>query len=385
MKKIIILILCLTLCGCTDYAELNTLSIVTAVSIDKEESQYKIAVLIANSPKAQTTSKEGEAKTTVYEAKGKTISEAVNLINKKSPKQLYFSHVNVVIISEKIGKEGFLKTADWMMRHPQTRDRFYLMQVNNDKASDVLKIISPLESFPSQSIATLIESSQNAKSTGDSASYSNFIGRVLEKGYDPIMPTIIINGSVKKGSKQENLETAMPNTYLSLGPIAIYKKDKLIATTTKKETEIIQLINGEAKELICKIKYKNNTANIYAEKINTKIELENKNKINIKLKLRGNIYEINGPIKLDNPNNIEKLEKTWSKTLKKEIKKILNKTTKDYKSDIFGFGNLIYKKYPKYWKKINDKYLSNLNINIKIETQIISTGSLTKTLEEGEK
>lgn len=385
MKKIIILVLCLALCACTDYAELNTLSIVTAVSIDKEKDNYKMAVLIANSPKAQTTSKEGEAKTTVYEAKGKTIAEVIKLIDKKTPKKLYFSHINVVIISEEIGKEGFLKTADWLMRHPQTRNRFYLMQVKNDKASDVLKIISPLESFPSQSIATLIESSQNAKANTSAASYSNFIGRVLEKGYDPIMPTIIINGSVKKGSKQENLETAMPNTYLSLGPIAIYKKDKLIATSTRKETEMIQLINGEAKELTSKIKYKNITANIFAENIKSKISLKDKNKIEIKIKMLGNIYEINGNINIDNPKNIKKLEKKWSKTLKKDIKKLINKTTKKYKTDIFGFGNLIYKNHPKKWKKIKNNYLSKLDIKVKVDTSIISTGSLTKTLKEGEK
>lgn len=384
MKKILLLFICLTLFGCTDYAELNKLSIVTAVAIDKEDD-YKMTVLIANSPKAQTTSKEGEAKTTVYSGKGKTIAEAIKTIDKKSPKQLYFSHVNVVIISNKIGKDGFLKVADWLMRNPQTRNRFYLMQINDNKASNVLKIISPLESFPSQSIATLIESSQNAKATGDTASYSNFIGRILEEGYEPIMPTIKINGSVKKGSKQENLETSEPNTYLGLGPIAIYKKDKYVDTTNKKETETIQIINNEAKELVYKCKYKNNTLNIFSNNIKTKIKLINKNKVNIYVKAKGDITEINGKINLNNPQNIESLEKTWNKSLKKDINNLINKLKYKYKSDIFGFGNMIYKNHPQSWKKIkekwNDKYLQKLNVNVHINTEIVSTGSLTKTLK----
>ena len=45
MKKLAIFIICLFLCGCADYAELNKLSIVTAVSIDKEEEKYKISGL----------------------------------------------------------------------------------------------------------------------------------------------------------------------------------------------------------------------------------------------------------------------------------------------------------------------------------------------------
>lgn len=386
MKKIILLILCLTICGCNDYAELNKLSLVTAAAIDKNDKKYEVTLLIANSPKQDTSAKEGEAKTTVYKAKGKTVSEAIKTIDRKTPKQLYFSHINVVVISEKIGKEGFLKVADWLIRHPQTRNRFYLVQVNKNKASDVLKIISPLESFPSQSIATLIESNKNSRSIGDTASYSNFIGRILETGYEPLMPTVNINGNPKKGAKQENVETAQPSTYLSLGNLAIYKGDKLIKTTTKKESEIIHIINNEAKELIYNINYKNNNASIYSNNIKTKIKLKNSNSLDIYVNGTGTIYEINGSINLNKIENIKKLEKKWNENLKKDIKKTIKNIKEEYKSDIFGFGNLIYKNYPKKWKIIkkdwNNKYFKKINIKIHTNTKIVSTGSLTKTLEE---
>ena len=386
MKKVILLIICLSLCGCNDYAELNKLSLVTATAIDKKDNKYEVTLLIANSPKQDTSAKEGEAKTTVYKAKGKTVAQAIKDIDRKTPKQLYFSHINVVVISEEIGKEGFLKIADWLIRHPQTRNRFYLIGVNKNKASDVLKIISPLESFPSQSIATLIESNKNSRSIGDTASYSNFIGRILETGYEPVMPTININGNPKKGAKQENVETAQPSTYLSLGNLAIYKGDKLIKTTTKKESEIIHIINNEAKELIYNIKYKDNNASIYSNNLKTKIKLKNTNKIDIYVKGTGAIYEINGPLNINKIKNIKKLEKKWNNKLKKDIEETINKVKKDYKSDIFGFGNLIYKNHPKKWKKIknnwNDKYFKELKIKVHTNTKIVSTGSLNKTLEE---
>ena len=386
MKKIILLIICISLCGCNDYAELNKLSLVTGAAIDKNKDKYEVALLIANSPKQDTSAKEGEAKTTVYKAKGNTVAQAIKEIDKKTPKELYFSHINVVVISEEIGKEGFLKTADWLIRHPQTRNRFYLIQVNKNKASDVLKIISPLESFPSQSIATLIESNKKKGAIGDTASYSNFIGRILETGYEPIMTTININGNPKKGAKQENVETSEPNTYLSLGNLAIYKNDKLIKTTTKKESEIIQIINNESKEILYNVKYKNNRSNIYSNNIKTKIKLKNSNNLDIYIKATGTIYEINGPLNLNNIKNIKKLEKKWNKNLKKDIEKTIKIIKEDYKSDIFGFGNLIYKNYPKKWKKIknnwNNKYFKKLNIKIHTNVKIISTGSLTKTLEE---
>lgn len=384
MKKIIMLIICLLITGCSDYTELNKLSIVTAMAIDKTKDKYEVTLLIANSPKSNTTSKEGEAKTTVYKSTGKTISETIKKIDKKTPKQLYFSHVNVVVISEAIGKDGFFKIADWLIRYPQTRNRFYLMQINNDKASNVLKIISPLESFPSQSIATLVESNKNSKATGDSASYSNFIGRILEEGYEGIMQTIKINGNVKEGSKQKNIETAEPKTYLSLGPLAIYKNDKLIKTTTNKETEQIQIINNEAKELIYDLKYKDKTINIFSNNIKSKIKMKNAKKIDIYISGYGSINEINGHLDLE--KNIKNIEKMWNKNLKKDLKKLINKTKNEYQSDIFGFGNMIYKKYPQKWKNIkNKKYLKQISVTIHTNLKINSAGSLVGTLKGDKK
>ena len=309
MKKILILIICLFISGCNDYAELNKLSLVTAAAIDKNKNKYEISLLIANSPKMDTSAKEGEAKTTVYKGKGKTISTAIKAIEKKTPKELYFNHINVIIISEEIGKEGFLKTADWWMRNPQTRNRFYLMQVNNNKASDVLKIVSPLESFPSQSIATLIETNKNSRSFGDTSSYSNFIGRILETGYEPLMPTIKINGNPKEGSKQTNLESSEPKTYLSLGELAIYRGDKLIKTTNKKESEMIRIINNEEKELIYNTKYKKNNITFFSNNLKTTIKLTSNNSAEINITGNGTIYEINGKINLNSTKEIKKIEK----------------------------------------------------------------------------
>ena len=58
----------------------------------------------------------------------------------------------------------------------------------------------------------------------------------------------------------------------------------------------------------------------------------------------------------------------------------------EYKSDILGYGNKIYVKYPKQWDKIenkwNDKYLQKLKVNIDVDMTIESAGSLIRTIEE---
>lgn len=387
MKKLIIIlaIIIIPISGC-GYKELNNLSIVTAVAFDKQEENYELSFLIANSPKSQTSSKEGEAKTTVYSSQGKTIAEASKKIEQIVPKQIYLGHINVVIISEDIAKEGFLNIADWLLRNPQTRKKFYLLQAKDEKAKNILKIVSPLESFPSQSIATLIESNSETKSVATNITYSNFISQILEKGHDPTLPSITIKGDAKKGSNEKNLETTEPESYLALGPLAIYKKDKLKGFLTEKESWTVNVLKNEAKEINYNVKYQNQDISIETNNLKTKIKIKNEKNIEITVSGKGNIYNINNKINLQNYQEIHKIEKKWNQNLKQDLYNTIKKITKTYQTDIFGFGNLIYKNKPKTWQKIeknwNNKYLQNINIKIKTNLKIEDTGSLVETIKE---
>ena len=391
MKKfalIITFILTITLTGCGGYKELNNLSIVTAVAFDKTNDEYELSFLIANSPKAQTSAKEGEAKTTVYTGKGKTIAEASKDIEQIVPKQIYLGHINVVVISEDIAEDGFLKIADWLLRNPQTRKKFYLLQAKDVSAKNILKIVSPLESFPSQSIATLIESNSETKSIASSITYSNFISQILEKGYDPILPSITIKGSVKKGSNEKNLETTEPESYLVLGPIAIYKGDKLVGFLSEKESWAINVLKNEAKEVNYNVKYQNQDISIETSSLKSNIKIIDEKTIEITISGVGDIYNINNQIDIQNYKEINKIEKTWSKSLKQDLSKVVKKVQNKYKADIFGFGNLIYKNNPKTWetleKEWNSKYFPNLKVKIKTNLKINATGSLEKTIKEAQ-
>lgn len=390
MKKLILiittLIISVTLTGCGGYEELNNLSIVTAVAFDKTDDGYELSFLIANSPKAQTSSKEGEAKTTVYTGKGKTIAEASKDIEQIVPKQVYLGHINVVVISEDIAKDGFLKIADWLLRNPQTRKKFYLLQAKDEKAKNILKIVSPLESFPSQSIATLIESNSETKSIATSITYSNFISQILEKGYDPVLPSITINGSVKEGSNEKNLETTEPESYLVLGPLAIYKGDKLKGFSTEEESWAINVLKGDSKEINYNVKYQNENISIETSSLKSTIKIIDEKNIEITISGVGDIYNINNKIDIQDYKEINKIEKAWSSSLKKDLTKVIKKVQNKWQADIFGFGNLIYKNNPNTWEKLeknwNSKYFPHLNIKVKTDLKIDATGSLLNTIKE---
>ncbi len=389
-NKIILLFICLLMVtGCGNYRELNDLAIVTSIAIDKSGDEYELSFLIANSPKSQTSNKEGEATTTIYSGKGKTLNEATNVIDRKTPKSLYYGHINVVVISEEIAKEGFFKIADWLLRNPETRKQFYIIQSKENTASSILKIVEPLESFPSQSIASLIESNATFESLTSNIKYSPFVERILSPGFDPILPAVSINGTVKKGSNEKNLETTVPKTYIKLNDAAIFRKDKFIDYIGEKDSQAINVLNDSISEFKFAFKYNKADIVFISDNINTKIKLKDFNHIDIKVSGDGYLAEVNGQVKIENTNVVKKIEKKLEKEVKEHLKSTLKKMQNEYKADVFGFGNKLYGKYPSKWKKVedewNDKYFSKLNIDVKTDFVISSSGSLNRTLEEVKK
>ena len=383
-NKLLFLLICFLLTGCGNYRELNNIAIVTAVGIDKKEDKYELSFLIANSQKAQTSTKEGEAQTTVYSGKGKTLTEASEHIAYKSPKKLYYGHINVVIISEDVAKDNFLKVADYLIRYPESRKKFFLMQTK-DNPKDVLKIVSPLESFPSQSIATLLKSTKDTEGVIDVVDYSTFIGKILEEGFDPVLPVLSIKGNQEKGNKSENIESTEPEAYIKLDSVAIFRGGKFLGYENFKVGKAINIINNNVNEFKNNFKYKKKPVGSYCDFVSTKIKVKKFNKVSVKVDGKCFISEINSKTDLENPKTVKKMEQALNKSLKKQLQNTILDMQNKYHSDVFGFGNKIYKKYPN-WKNIkdnwNDVYFHRLNIEIKTCLKIYSSGSLDRTIKE---
>lgn len=388
-KIFVLLLLCLCLCGCGNYRELNQIAIITGIGIDKKDGEYEISLLIANAGKSETTPKEGESQPTVYSGKGESLVEATKEVDRKTPKQLYFGHVNVVLISEKIAKEGFLNVADWLLRNPESRKKFYLLMTKDASAKEVLEIVSPLESFPSQNIATLMGSNEETQAITNSVTYSDFVNDILVSGIEPILPSITVVGDEEDGNDKSNLDTTTPESYLKLESIAVFNNDKFKGFVSDNDSKAINILKNTVKQSVFTINYDNAKVNLSTKNINSKIKIKNAREFNIKVTGDATLAEINSNTDLNNEEVIKKIENKLNATIKRQINKAIKKMQTKYQSDIFGFGNLIYKNYPDTWKKIKDDwneiYFPKIKVNIQTDVELVSTGSLENTIRKEDK
>ena len=369
MKKLV-LILLIFITGCWNYNEINNLAITTAIAVDKENDKLKVSILIANPKKQESPSNENESAVVIYSGLGKTISEAMNEISLISPKKIYIEHLTILVISDEIAKKNLGNVLDYFLRNSESTKRFEVAIAKNSKALDVIKIMKPLESFPSQSISNNIKIASETEAKSTSTLFNDFIYDLTLIGKNPNLPSIKIIGNSNKGSKNNNLEKSNIKNYIKLDNLAIFDNDKLLGYLNTNDSKGANVINNKVSEMNIYLKCNKNYSVIKIFKLKTKKSYINK--LNFELFTNGEatIIEDNCNHNLGDIKIIEKLEKK----LNKKLKSIINSTissTKKYKSDIFGFGNILYKYNPNYYKKFNNWHKTGyINTNIKISTNI---------------
>lgn len=387
MKKIILsLILLLTLSGCWNYNELNEFSIVSGVAIDKSGDEYEMSVLISNSPKSNSSdSNSSESQVVVYSGKGQSIFSALKQIGLISPSELYFGSFSVLVISEEVAKDGINNAIDFFVRYPSARKNFYVVLSKDSKAKDTLKIMSPLSSFPSQQITDNVKTTTELQGIISSTNFNDLLSTILSDGTELSINCIEIIGDIEEGSSKENIESSEPKTYTKLGNIGIFKDDKLVDWANREESLGINIINGETKEMFLDIEYKDGYVVIDSTSFSSDVSVELKNeepKVNIGLSGEARIIEVEGDIDLKDSKVIEEIQKKTNKKIKKRVQEAIDLAIK-HKTDIFGFGQMFYQKYPKYfnkekenWNKNLDKLEININSDLMLKNKVSSKNSL---------
>lgn len=144
--------LCLLLItGCWNRRELNDLALVVAMSIDKSGDQYMVTLQVVDA--GEVSSKIGTSGRTpviTYSEKGKHVFEAIRKMTTETPRKLYFSHLQMLVISEDIAKEGISKSLEFLSRDHEVRKDFFVVIAKEEQAKSILENITSLEKIPAQ-------------------------------------------------------------------------------------------------------------------------------------------------------------------------------------------------------------------------------------------
>ncbi len=383
MKKLLIIPLILLLTGCWNYRELNQLAITTGIAIDKEDNIYKVTIMIANSKKDTGSDGSITPSAAVYDGTGKTIYEAFKDTSLSVSKQIYLSHIDVLVLSEEIASNNLTDVIDFLFRYPQTRNNFYLVLAKEQTASEILKVTTPLETFPSQNLAKNLEITNKLQGFTYTVDFTEFTKSLVSKGINPVLPSVTVIGDSEEGNKEDNIKQNEPTTYLKLDMLGIFKNDKFVAWADPDESKGINIINNKIYILGVIIDYQDEKIVTEITEMETSFEVKD-NKVKITIDTEGAIQEINAKLDLYDTKVIEELKNSNIEKIKEYVNKAID-LAKNNKTDIFGFGNYVYKNDPKKWQEVKDKWddevFPNLEIEIEVNLNLQSKGSINNVFE----
>lgn len=391
--KILIVLMFITLTtGCWQYTELNDLALVTGIGIDKEKDDYLLSVQIINVRK-QTKNFAGNEETpvTVFDATGKTLGEALNKISLELPHELYFGHIDMVVIGEETAKLGIREFIDFLLRDRDVRKIYPVIIAKGNKAIDVLKILTPIETIPSINLTSIISSAQKISGYTGKRSFEDVLECLYMPGRHPGVSAVEIIGTVEDGEKSDNISETDPKTKLIASHIGILNDDKLVGFLSEKEALGYNIIRGRVVSSVisfpCNEEDDYGSVKIDEPKVSYKTKLEdNKPSGEIKVEFTATLTDYNCKLNIKKSENIKKIEKMVDEEMKTIIEAVMKATQKTYGIDILGFGEYIYQNNYKDWLEVEkdwDKLYSNMPYKIEVKSRINNTGSITNPAREG--
>ncbi|MEV5028312.1 Ger(x)C family spore germination protein [Paenibacillus sp. LPE1-1-1.1] len=353
LKLCILLTLFVFLEGCWDRTELNDLALVTAMSFDltkDKQIQTTIQVIIPqNQGGGLSGGVSGGApkKTTIRGEKGINISDALSKLQRKIPRRLFWGQCKVFIFSEEVAKAGIKDEFDFLVRHPQPRERAYMF-VSKGKASESLELFPPIERSSSEVLRELADLQIGVKVTLEQLS-------MMLKGdaEAAALPLVHILPKVKSAEPLQTIPYLMG--------AALFKKDKMVGQISEKTTRGVMWILNEIDEYTVTFTMDGNKDLVSLKPVKAKVKLlpkieGDKWMMTIKVKAEGDIIQNGTEWNPMNPKFLEKMDKAFEDDIRDRIDEALQEVQQKNKADILGFATAFHRKYPKQWEKNKDNW-----------------------------
>ncbi|MCM3726518.1 Ger(x)C family spore germination protein [Neobacillus cucumis] len=384
---VLLVVMVALLSGCWNQRELNKIAIVMAMGVDKVEQtdNYRVSFQVVNPgavASGLTGGGAGEMPVTVFTSTGRTLLEAIRKSSQRVPRELFFSHMQLLVIGEDLAKSGVTELFDYFDRGHEVRLTTKVIVTRGTKAESILKILTPIEKIPANGLAGEMDMSEKLWSENINNTIDDVIKTFVTEGKNPIISGAAIIGNTKEGYKKT--EQSSPPTLMETRGVAIFKDGKLSRWVDGHAARGILLVQNKVKSTLVVLKPTGNKeVDIEILRSLTDVSTEIKAGIpliHIRIRQEGRLGGITYPLDLSKSKELVKLQKEWSKVTNKEVKEAV-KVAQSAKSDIFGIGEGMKRSNPKEWEGLKKEWnetFAKAKVYVTVDSIIRRTGMRTK-------
>lgn len=367
MKRwIALLILCMlviTAAGCWDVREIGTRAFVMAVALDSgsKGENYKVTFAILN-PKLQKKYLD-QPTTTLQTVEVDSIPQAVEKIQSRISRHIDMAHTRVILVGEEKARDSFLDIIDYLQRNPGVQMRVQLMFVQGREAEDILKLEPVMErDVPDELIAlSRMEREQPCVRTATFCDFTSELRTSNGRG---------LGARVLASEKEE---------YFIWNGAAVFDHWKLAGWLSHEEMKganwILQpweaILEGKIGESIYTYQVQKKRTRIVAH-------TDGPLRFTVHISTNGMILQQQGKrLKLNQQENITKLENLFARTIEAQVKEAIFKAQKELGIDYLGFERELEMQAPQELKKYNwEEKFPTIPIDVQVESRLLSIGMI---------
>lgn len=378
-KKIYILLLFIfistNLSSCWNYREINDMSIVSGVAIDKggADGKYEVTVELIDIQQGKDINMHSKYITLSGNTMFEISRNMIALIGKK----LYWSHSKSIIISEDIARDGISEILDWYSRDAETRTDARVLVSKENTAKEVLKSKPVTENYTSFELSKLLKN-EDTLSNVPVVDLWDILDTLAQDGLSTWLPTVKINKN-----NDDNI--------LQVDGSAIFSKDKLIGCIDENSTKNILFAKDKVKGGLLVLDKESEspiTFEIFKNKTTIKPSVENGNlQFNIYTDTTVSLDEIQSDYEFYTEEGKNELENELSDMLQKSIYSSIKRIQSEYGADILGFGAKLNENNPATWNDVKDdwdKTFKTLTISVNSKVNIKNSAVTSKPIKVGD-
>lgn len=383
----------LILSGCWDHRELSDITVVVGMAVDKgDDDKYTLTVEGINAKELSDKTASGFAPSVIFKIEGDTLAELSQKMNVGISKNLIYSHMKILVIGEEVLKSGLLDFLDFLERNREIRDDFNIVTARNVKAADILTVTYLVQKSSSLKLHTQLHSFVDSWGGDPNIRLNDIIQAFTSAGKRGVMAALTIQGDPKKGNSVDNMKKGSPDATVVVDSLVILKNDKLLGFLPLEDARDFLWITNKLDKTVLTVECSKDKflgVRIFNTKTKSKASLI-KGRAVINLKVNGEAYLDSTQCKgdLTQINTFVKYGKLTEKEIQKNLEATIKKLQQEYKADIFGFGEILYRQDYKNFKRIEknwDEYFEDAIVNVDVNVKLRRSGVKTKSLFSEEK
>jgi spore germination protein KC len=367
---------------------LNKINVVSAIGIDKSKSGYIVSLQIYN-PAANSKEGAAELGSYTYSAKGRTIPEAIDLIQNKLARTIFLDSTEVAVIGESlVTSEGISSLTHYFMRESNLPANIRFVITKGVKPDKLLQIFIPVQKISGRRLEEMLNSKRESWGNLPDVT-SNKIKEMLNKNRTELtIPYITIKGDSSKGISKNNIEKATPDAVIGIEGFAVFKHQRFSYWLSSLESNLFALTQTKIHDITLVTKCRKQSGFVTWKDVQSKpvIHLQDKKGVPsflLQLQIKGKLSDVSCNMDTSTVQAVTSLEHDAEHELQKQINQLIAKT-QNKKTDIGGLGEVLFRKQPARWNKVKnnwDSVYSTVSIRTKVRFDLLDVGDISSSLK----